>query len=348
MLDFTTGIATETNPELIQSVKAKLDDLTKPTGSLGTLENIVMQYCSCCGDANASISSAHIYVFAADHGITAEGVSLYPKEVTTQMVINMLEGGAAINVLTRNAALGCTVVDVGVDFDFEEHPGLLRRKVARGSGNFLHGAAMTNEQCMKAIEVGYEIGAQTESSLFGIGEMGIGNTTAAAALSALLLGRTAEETTGMGTGAVGSVYERKCRVIDAALELHRKEWDGSPVDALRRVGGLEIAAMTGSIFGAASQRKPVVVDGYIATAAALTAVTMFPSVKKYLFYGHVSNEFFHRALLSEIDGEPILDLGMRLGEGSGAALALGIIMQAMNCYHQMATFSSARVSNKDD
>jgi nicotinate-nucleotide--dimethylbenzimidazole phosphoribosyltransferase len=235
MMDITTGIVTETDPELIKSVKAKLDALTKPVGSLGKLENIVMQYCSCRGDADASISSAHMYVFAADHGITAEGVSLYPREVTTQMVMNMLRGGAAINVLTKNASIGCTVVDVGVDFDFADYVGLLKRKVARGSGNFLHGAAMTIEQCMRAIEVGYEIGAQTESSLFGIGEMGIGNTTAAAALSALLLDRNADETAGMGTGVVGSDYEKKCRVIDAALELHRKEWDGSPLDALRRL-----------------------------------------------------------------------------------------------------------------
>lgn len=347
-MNLTTGIATETNTDLLRAIQAGLDNLTKPMGSLGVLERIVMQYCSCYNDAKAAISSAHIYVFAADHGITAEGVSSFPKEVTQQMVMNMLSGGAAINVLSRNAGIGCTVVDAGVDYDFEEHPGLLKRKVARGTNNFLHGAAMTSEQCTMALQVGYDIGAQTQSSLIGIGEMGIGNTTAAAALAGLLLGRNASETAGMGTGASGAVFEKKCQVIDMSLELHRKEWDNSPIDALRRVGGLEIAAMTGTIFGAASKKKPVVVDGYIATSAALTAVKLFPSIKKYLFFGHVSHESFHRSMLSEIGAEPILDLGMRLGEGTGAALAIQIIMQAMNCYHQMATFSSAGVSNKDD
>jgi nicotinate-nucleotide--dimethylbenzimidazole phosphoribosyltransferase len=347
-MDLTTQIATETNAELLQAVKANLDNLTKPVGSLGLLERIVMQYCACCNDKKASIQSTHIYVFAADHGITNEGVSPYPKEVTAQMVKNMLNGGAAINVLCRNAKIGCTVVDVGVDVEFDEHSGLLQKKVAKGTKNFLHGAAMSEEECEKALRVGFEIGSTTKASLFGIGEMGIGNTTTAAALSGLLLNKNASETAGMGTGAVGDIFKKKCAIIDKSLDFHRKEWNGSALDALRRVGGFEIAAMTGAIFGAASKKKPVVIDGYIATSAALTAVKILPSIKNYLFFGHVSQESFHRQLLSEIGAEPILDLGMRLGEGTGAALAIQIIIQAMNCYHQMATFSSAGVANKDD
>lgn len=346
-MNLTSRIATEIDRDLIKSVQAKLDNLTKPVGSLGVLERIAMQFCCCRNDKNAVISSTHMYVFAADHGITAEGVSPYPKEVTTQMVLNMLGGGAAINVICKNAGIGCTVVDVGVDGDFSDHPSLLKRKVARGTGSFLNDAAMTVEECQTALQTGYDIGSSSDASLFGIGEMGIGNTSAAAALTGLLLNKNADETAGMGTGATGALFQKKCRIIDDALAFHRKGWDGSPIDALRRVGGLEIAAMTGAIFGAASKRKSVVVDGYIATSAALIAIKMFPSIKNFLFFGHVSNESFHRSLLSEIGSEPILDLGMRLGEGSGAALAMQIILQAMNCYHQMATFSSAGVANRD-
>jgi nicotinate-nucleotide--dimethylbenzimidazole phosphoribosyltransferase len=346
-MDFTSGITTEIDNDLVSIVQAKLDNLTKPLGSLGVLERIVMQYCCCRNDKNAVVSSPHMYVFAADHGITAEGVSPYPKEVTTQMVLNMLGGGAAINVLCKNAGIGCIVVDVGVDGDFNDHPLLFKRKVARGTSSFLNGAAMTTVQCQSALQAGYNIGSGTDATLFGVGEMGIGNTSAAAALAGLLLNKNASETAGMGTGATGELFQKKCRIIDKALAYHRNEWDGSPVDALRRVGGFEIAAMTGAILGAAAKRKMVVVDGYIATAAALTTIKMFPSIRKFLFFGHVSNESFHRSLLSEIGAEPILDLGMRLGEGSGAALAIQVIVQAMNCYHQMATFSSAGVANKD-
>jgi nicotinate-nucleotide--dimethylbenzimidazole phosphoribosyltransferase len=346
-MDFTSGIATEIDNGLIKTIQIKLDNLTKPVGSLGTLEQIVMHYCCCRNDSNAVISSPQMYVFAADHGITAEGVSPYPKEVTTQMVLNMLGGGAAINVVCKNAGIGCTVVDVGVDSDFADHPTLLKRKVARGTGSFLNDTAMTAEQCQAALQVGYDIGSGADASLFGIGEMGIGNTSAAAALVGLLLNKNADETAGMGTGATGALFQKKCRIIDNALVYHRKGWDGSPIDALRRVGGLEIAAMAGAILGAASKRKAVVVDGYIATSAALIAIKISSSIKNFLFFGHVSNESYHRSLLSEIGVEPILDLGMRLGEGSGAALAIQIIVQAMNCYHQMATFSSAGVANRD-
>ncbi|HEX2958044.1 MAG TPA: nicotinate-nucleotide--dimethylbenzimidazole phosphoribosyltransferase [Chitinispirillaceae bacterium] len=346
-MNLTAQIATEIDNRLVQSVQEALNNLTKPLGSLGVLEKIVMHYCCCNNDKSAVVTSPHMYVFAADHGITAEGVTPYPKEVTTQMVLNMLSGGAAINVLCKNAGIGCTVVDVGVDGDFNDHPSLIKRKVSRGTTSFLDNAAMTAEQCQAALQTGYDIGSGTDASLFGIGEMGIGNTTAAAALAGLLLNKNASETAGMGTGSTGALFQRKCQVIDNALAYHRKGWDGSPVDALRRVGGLEIAAMTGAIFGAASKRKAVVVDGFIATAAALTAIRILPSIRNYLFFGHVSNESYHRSLLSEIEAEPILDLGMRLGEGSGAALAIQIIVQAMNCYHQMATFSSAGVANKD-
>lgn len=347
MRDFYHAIMPVENGELENRVKARLDDLTKPPSSLGRLEEFVLRYCLCRGNAGAVISKKSLYVFAGDHGITAEGISPYPKEVTVQMVLNMLAGGAAISVMCRNAGIVCRVIDMGVDGIFEKNNQLMQYKVARGTQNFLRDCAMSEQQCKKAVDSGLSIAQSDNSDICAIGEMGIGNTSSASALYALLYNKDGASTVGRGTGADGELLEKKRLIVDDAVRFHRAQWDGTPLDAIRRVGGFEIAGMTGFILGCAAKRVPVVVDGFIATSAALCAIRIASQVKQYLFFGHVSNEQFHRNVLDEIGVCPILTLDMRLGEGTGAALAIQIIEQALNCYHEMATFSSAGVSNRD-
>ncbi|KMQ49643.1 Nicotinate-nucleotide--dimethylbenzimidazole phosphoribosyltransferase [Chitinispirillum alkaliphilum] len=334
------------NPELESSVKTRLDNLTKPPGSLGRLEEFVLKYCLCRGNADAKVNRKSLKIFASDHGITAQGVAPFPKEVTVQMVHNMLGGGAAVVVMCKSAGVEYRVIDVGVDGDFDRHDLLICKKVSRGTESFYSDCAMSREECDSALRTGIEIASKEESDITAVGEMGIGNTSSASALYALLLDVDGASTVGMGTGAVGALYEKKCRVIDEAVCFHRETWDGTAVDALRRVGGYEIAAMTGYIIGCAQKRIPVVIDGFIATASALCAIKMEPTVLDYLFFGHVSDEQFHRNVLDSLGVKPILELGMRLGEGTGAVLAMQIIEQALNCYHNMATFASAGVSDR--
>lgn len=344
---YTQGIIDPENAELRKSIQARLDDLTKPPGSLGRLEELVMSYCLCKRNAGADIKQMALFTFAGDHGITEEGVTPFPKEVTRQMVLNMAAGGAAISVLCRNAGIKSAVVDMGVDGDFDSVDGLIDRKISRGTANFASGkGAMTEEQARKAMDAGYELGMTGKADLYGIGEMGIGNTSSASALYSLFLDLPAEQTVGPGTGASGELLTHKKQVIDRAVAAHRKEWDGTGFDGLRRLGGFEIAGMTGFIFGAASKGIQTVVDGFISGAAALCAMRIFPGIKPYLVFSHESAETFHRGFLARLNLTPVLILNMRLGEGTGAALAMQIIKQAMNCYHQMATFSSAGVSNK--
>ena len=336
------------NSELRAKVQAHLDDLTKPQGSLGRLEELAMQYCLCRGDCSAKIDKMELYTFAGDHGVVDEGVAPFPKEVTRQMVLNMAAGGAAIASMCRTAGIQYRVVDMGVDADFAPDPAIIPSKIGRGTRSFLHGPAMDPAQAEAAIEAGFEIARRSRADLLGIGEMGIGNTSSASALYGLMLTLTAEETVGVGTGATGAVLERKRQVIKESLALHRKGWDGTAFNALCRVGGFEIAGMAGFLLGAASRRVPVVVDGFIATAAAMVAGAMAPNLRDYLYFAHASAEKFHLDYLEKAGVVPILQLGMRLGEGTGAALAMQIIHQAMNCYNTMATFSSAGVSGKGE
>jgi nicotinate-nucleotide--dimethylbenzimidazole phosphoribosyltransferase len=335
------------NEGLAAAIRARLDSLTKPPRSLGRLEELAEQYCLCRGRADARLIHKSLYIFAGDHGIVEEGVAPYPREVTPQMVLNMLAGGAAISVLCKAASINRTVVDMGVDCDFEDIPGLVKSKVARGTKSFLRGPAMTAEECGMALTRGYELGSAVGSDIAGVGEMGIGNTSSASALTALLLGCDPRETVGRGTGADDSLLARKREVVASAVEFHRGTWDGTPFDALRRVGGLEIAGIAGFILGAASVRVPVVVDGFIATSAALSSMRLVPAVEEYLIFAHVASEQFHRSLLQSLGVKPLLDLGMRLGEGTGAALGIQIVEQAMNCYHGMATFESAGVAGRN-
>jgi nicotinate-nucleotide--dimethylbenzimidazole phosphoribosyltransferase len=334
------------NENLEREIVNRLNNLTKPIGSLGRLEEFALRYCLCRGKVDAQLSRMKIFTFAGDHGITEEKITPYPSEVTYQMVLNMAQGGAAISVMCKRAGIECTVVDMGVKGVFQGYPGLLARKVAPGTRNFLREPAMSTEECMKAINAGFQLAKESACDLLGIGEMGIGNTSSASALYGLLLDVDSEESVGMGTGSVGALLERKKQVVREAVCFHRKEWSGSPLEALQRVGGFEIAGMTGMIFGGACHGIPVVVDGFVASAAALVAIRMEPEVRSYLFFAHASAEKYHETFLRSQGMNPLLSLNMRLGEGTGAVLAMQIIAQAMECYTHMATFQSAGVSDK--
>ncbi len=333
------------NENLEKEIINKLNDLTKPIGSLGRLEEFVLQYCLCRSNANAHIKKMNMFTFAGDHGITQEGVAPYPKEVTQQMVLNMANGGAAISVMCKNSGIEYSVVDMGVDGEFSiDNQCFKSCKVALGTANFHKGPAMSLSQANQAILFGQQLAMECDTDLFGIGEMGIGNSSSASALYSLLLDMDPEKTVGPGTGASGDLLQHKKDIIRESVELHKKSWDKTGFDALCRVGGFEIAGIVGLIFGAAQKRIPTVIDGFISSAAALVAMEINPIVQKYLYFAHQSSEKFHRDFLETLNIRPILNLDMRLGEGTGAALCMQIIAQAMNCYDQMATFSSAHVS----
>lgn len=331
-----------------QRARVHLDRLTKPLGSLGRLEDLASQIVSIRQESFAAPIKKTVLVFAADHGITSEGVSAYPREVTHQMVLNFLREGAAVNVLARLHSVGLQVVDVGVDADFERIPGLLHRKVAMGTKNMLHEAAMSEEQMEEAISIGMQVadGAVVAgTTMIAIGEMGIGNTTSASAITCALIGATPEKATGHGTGVDPKAYSHKVAVVQALRQKHFVTFpDPSPYNILRRVGGLEIAAMVGAILAAAGHRLIIVIDGFISTAAAALAVKISPNVQGYLIAGHQSEEPGHKLLLDFMRLTPVVNLNMRLGEGTGAVLAMPIIESAIALYCQMATFESAGVS----
>jgi nicotinate-nucleotide--dimethylbenzimidazole phosphoribosyltransferase len=340
------------DPRDAVEARRRLDSLTKPIGSLGRLEQIAAQMFSIFGGAIPLPLHRAAYVFAADHGVVAAGVSAYPAEVTTQMVLNFLRGGAAINVLAREHRAALTVVDVGVDAELEDAPGLCRMKVRRGSRNMLQEPAMTEEEMFRALEVGLhlaETAKEKNEHLVAVGEMGIGNTTAASAITSLLTHLPAGKVTGRGAGLNAKGRNRKLHVIRRALKRHFADNPNpEPLEILRCLGGLEIAAMTGFILGAAANRIAIVYDGFISTAAAAVAHAVAPQVRDYLFAGHCSEEPGHRFLLRTIGIEPILSLNMRLGEGTGAVLAMPVIESAARLLAEMATFSSAGVSTASE
>jgi len=325
---------------------ARLNSLTKPLGSLGRLEEIAARLVAIREEERPRFTRKAIFTLAADHGVTDEGVSAYPKAVTQQMVLNFLAGGAAINVLGRHGTIEIVVVDIGVDGDLGEAKGLVSKKVARGSRNMAREAAMSEAELDAALGVGIDLAtwaAKQGHTLIGTGEMGIGNTTAASALTAVLTGRPVAQVTGRGTGLDEPGLKHKIEVIERALEVNRPN-ASDPLDALCKVGGLEIAGLTGLIVGAAARRIPVVMDGFISTSAAAVACALEPKVRQFLFAAHRSSEPGHAALLDFIGAAPLLDLQMRLGEGTGAALAMNLIDAAAKLLDEMATFSSAGVS----
>lgn len=331
--------------------RAHLNVLTKPPGSLGILEDIAAQMVSIRQEHSAEPLRKAVYVFSADHGVTAEGVSAYPREVTRQMMLNFLAQGAAINVLAKLHHVEMNVIDVGVDADFDGVDGLLNRKVRKGTRNMLQEAAMSDDELAQAVEAGFALADEAKAmghSLLAVGEMGIGNTSAASAITAALTNKPVASVTGKGTGLNAAAQTHKQQIIEAVIRKHfstaNRYTTPEPLEILRCVGGLEIAAMTGFILSAARHEMAIVIDGFISTASAAIAFAIEPRVRGYLFAGHQSEEPGHQALLEYIGLKPILSLNMRLGEGTGAVLAMPIIESAMCLYNEMATFTSAGVS----
>jgi nicotinate-nucleotide--dimethylbenzimidazole phosphoribosyltransferase len=328
--------------------------LTKPPGALGRLEDLAVFYAACRGAFPAAPPvRSRLYVFAADHGVTAEGVSPYPPSVTAAMVANFLAGGAAISVLARACGLELAVADVGVATPLPETAGtgavpLIRACVRPGTANMRHEPALSRREAEAALDVGARLAAQAAAegvTLLGAGEMGIGNTTAAAAVVAAMTGAAPDDVVGRGTGIDDAGLARKVAVVRDALARHRPERT-DPVGVLAAVGGLELAAMAGLMIGGAARRVPVVVDGFISGAAALIAVAIAPDVRGYLCFSHLSAERGHRVACEALDGRPLLDLGLRLGEGTGAALAMQLLRTAVTLQSEMATFASAAVPDR--
>lgn len=334
---------------LLAHYQARLDRLTKPRGSLGRLEEIARRFAAIRHPDLDSVDRRFLFTFAADHGVARAAVSLYPREVTAQMVLNFLTGGAAINVLCSHYGIRNVVVDVGVDFDFGARPGLLDRKIGPGTANFLEKPAMSREQALQALRVGMDLAREYASrgaGLLGTGEMGIGNSTSSSAVFAALTGLPAEEVTGSGTGIDEERRLYKASVIRRALELHGPD-PCDPLDVLAKVGGFEIGAIAGLALGGAAAHVPVVVDGFISSAGAALAIRLCPAVKDYLFFSHRSSETGHGRILDWLEVQPLLDLELCLGEGTGAAIAMDLITASVRLLTGMATFEEAGVSDAD-
>jgi nicotinate-nucleotide--dimethylbenzimidazole phosphoribosyltransferase len=330
--------------DLAAALDAAINNKTKPLGSLGMLEQLARQIGLIQGTATPAIERPAILVCAGDHGVVAEGVSAYPQDVTWQMVENFLGSGAAINVFARQNGCALYVVDAGVNHDFGERAGLLDRKVAHGTRNFAIEPAMTAKQCAAALEHGAALVVDLPGNVIGFGEMGIGNTTAAAALMHKLTGIPVAECVGAGTGLSADGVLHKQRVIESAVRRHAGV--DAAQDVLATFGGFEIAMMTGAMLQAASMRKVLLIDGFIVTSALLVASRIAPAILDYCVFSHCSDEAGHRRMLDALGARPLLALGLRLGEGTGAALALPLLHAAVNFLAQMATFSSASVSEK--
>lgn len=326
------------------------DRLTKPAGSLGRLEHLGLRLAGIAGDCPPPLPApATVAVFAGDHGVVARGVTPWPQEVTAQMVANLCAGGAAINVLARQVGAQVVVVDVGVLAPLDDAPGLLRRRVRAGTADLATGAAMTLDEARRALDVGAEVAASLVAGgarCLVTGDMGIGNTTPSAALIAALTRRPPAEVTGRGTGVDDPMLARKVAVVTAAQELHAGAFAAGPLATLAAVGGLEIAALAGFIIGGAAAGVPVVVDGVISGAALLVAAALAPGCVDRCIAGHRSAEPGAGVVLAHLDLEPVLDLDLRLGEGSGACLALPLVEAAARILREMATFDAAGVSGK--
>jgi nicotinate-nucleotide--dimethylbenzimidazole phosphoribosyltransferase len=333
----------------MRAARARQDTLTKPPGSLGRLEELSIQLAGIKRDPFPSVKRKAIIVMAADHGVALEGVSAYPSDVTAQMVLNFLRGGAAINVLARQAEARVTVVDIGVATDFEPMPGLIQRKVMYGTRNLAHGPAMTREEAEQALQAGVDVFNEEAArglDIVATGDMGIGNTTPSSAIVAAMTGLSVAQVVGRGTGIDDRGLERKIRVIEQALAVNQPDQNDA-LDVLHKVGGLEIAGLAGVMIAAASRRIPVVVDGFISTAAAMIAVGLAPQVRDYLISAHQSVEIGHQAMLKHLNLNPLLDLNLRLGEGTGAVLAFHLIEASARILCEMATFDEAGVSDKE-
>jgi nicotinate-nucleotide--dimethylbenzimidazole phosphoribosyltransferase len=342
---------TPTDTSAALSARALQDRLTKPQGSLGFLETLGVQLAAIAGECPPPVPEpVTIAVFAGDHGVVIAGVTPWPSEVTAQMVANFCAGGAAINVLARHVGASVVVVDVGVASPISgDAQGLLRRNVRHGTANLAEGPAMSTDEALAALNVGADVAREAlerGAKLLATGDMGIGNTTPSAALIAAFTSAPPRDVTGRGTGIDDEMLNVKTRVIESALA--RLSPDAAPLDVLAEVGGLEIAALAGFIVAGAAAKVPVVIDGVIAVAAAVVARAFAPNVTGYLIAGHRSSEPGASAGLVHLGLNPVLDLGLRLGEGSGAALAVPLVQAAAKILREMATFDSAGVTEKDD
>ena len=341
---------TNTNGAFAGQAQERLDNLTKPQGSLGRLEEFAKQLVAISENPMPEIDKKVVFTFAGDHGVADEGVSAFPKEVTAQMVLNFIHGGAGINALARHSGADVVVVDIGVDHDFGDlkKEGFISRKIVSGTKNMRKGPAMTKEEAEKCIEVGIELAneyAKKGYKIFGTGEMGIANTTPSSAIAAIITGRSVEDITGRGTGINDDVWKNKIQVIRDSIEANKPD-PSDPVDVLSKVGGAEIGGIAGLIIGAAANKVPVVIDGFISTAGALIAYLIEPKTKDYMFAAHMSQETGHKSILEKIGLRPILDLDLRLGEGTGAALAMLVIEAGLKIYKEMATFEEAAVAEQ--
>lgn len=336
------------DPALTRALQHRLDQKTKPLGSLGQLEALALRLGEILGSEAPQLREPQLVVFAGDHGLAAQGVSAYPSDVTWQMVENFLAGGAAVSVLARLHGIDLTVVDCGVRHEFKPRHGLLVRKIAPGTADSSQQAAMTPEQCTHALSNGMELVRHLNGNALLLGEMGIGNTSAAALLMARLTGEPIEVCTGRGTGLDDAGLARKCAVLQRALDANAAAIASAsalaPLAALASLGGLEIATMVGAVQQAAAQRRVVVVDGFITTAAVAVAAALQPAILASCVFSHRSQELGHRRWLQQLGVQPLLDLDLRLGEGSGAALAWPLLESACRILGEMASFESAGVS----
>ncbi|MDR3640654.1 MAG: nicotinate-nucleotide--dimethylbenzimidazole phosphoribosyltransferase [Humidesulfovibrio sp.] len=351
-LDAVLSTISPVDQSLAPAGQAHLDNLTKPQGSLGRLEELALQLYLIQGGKPPKADPARVYTVAGDHGVVAEGVSLYPQEVTRQMVLNFLNGGAGINVLAKTAGVELFVVDAGcLGPDFEAHPNLIRAKVAEGTANLAKVPAMTREQCLKALLLGVELADRALADgvqVLGTGDMGIGNTTPSTALYCAYLGLDPADMTGPGTGLDKTGVSRKTQVIREALKTHAAVVaGGDALDILTALGGLEIACLAGLVLGGAKNRQLVCVDGFISTAACVAAWKLCPATADYTVLSHASAEPGHKYAVEQMGKKPLLDLGFRLGEGTGAAVAMFLLRCASAMYNDMASFASAGVSTAD-
>lgn len=332
----------------MQAARFRQDRLTKPKGSLGQLESLSVQIAGVTRQVLPQMRHKVVTVMAGDHGVARQGVSAYPQEVTPQMVLNFLGGGAAINVLARHIGARVVVVDMGVAADLPPHPDLVVKKIAYGTGDITTGPAMSPDQAERAILAGAEVieqELQLGLDILATGDMGIGNTTPSAAIAAALTGLPTEQIVGRGTGIDDAALQRKRSLVQRALEVNAPD-PGNGLDILTKVGGFEIAGLVGAILATAANLRPVVIDGFISTAAAMVAVTLCPQLRGYLIAAHASPELGHRHMLEWLQLSPLLDLDMRLGEGTGAVLAMSFAEAACKILSEMATFDEAGVSEQ--
>ena len=347
-LDATLSLIRPVDSEKMAAIQGRINRQAKPQGSLGRLEEFARRFAAITG--RDTVQKKVVFTFAGDHGVTEEGVSAFPREVTPQMVFNFLEGGAAINALARHVGAEVIVVDMGVDFEFKPMNGLLLKKIGRGTANFAKGPAMSRQEAIRCLETGIELAASCRDAgidLVGTGDMGIGNTTPSAAIAAVFTGLSVPQVTHRGTGIDDAALANKIRVIEEGLRVNTPD-PGAPVDVLAKVGGYEIGGIAGLIIGCAALGIPVVIDGFISTAGALIASELHPHVRDYLFAAHRSAEIGHAHMLERIRLRPMLDLDMRLGEGTGAVLAMGLIEAALQALREVKTFDDAGVARGDE